>query len=134
MKKYLLTFILSVAGLSIASAEEPVQGIIVTYEGSETSYKLVDMPAVKYETVEGVQNAVLYLKDQAEPVLSVALAEGKKLTIAYGEYVPTGIKGVASDKVTVTEQGGKKFIRGGKLIIIGKDGKMYDAAGIEIKK
>ncbi|MBQ0056450.1 MAG: hypothetical protein KBT20_02230 [Bacteroidales bacterium] len=134
MKKYLLTFILSVAGLSIASADEPVQGIIATYEGSETSYKLEDMPTVKYETVEGVQNAVLYLKDQAEPVLSVALADGKKLTIAYGEYVPTGINGVALDKAVITEKGGKKFINGGKLIIIGKDGKMYNAAGVEIIK
>ena len=136
MKKYLLTFILSVAGLSIASAQEPVQGIIATYEGSETSYKLEDMPTVKYETVEGVQNAVLYLKDQAEPILKVALAEGKTLVIAYGEYnpTPTAIEGVATDKVTITERNGKKFINGGKLIIIGKDGKMYDAAGIEINK
>lgn len=135
MKKYLLTFILSVAGLSIASAEEPVQGIIATYEGSETSYKLEDMPTVKYETVEGVQNAVLYLKDQTEPVLSVALAEGKTLVIVYGEYNPTAnaIEGVI-DKVSITERNGKKFIQGGKLIIIGKDGKMYDAAGIEIIK
>ena len=135
MKKYLLTFILSVAGLSIASAEEPVQGIIATYDGSETSYKLEDMPTVKYETVEGVQNAVLYLKDQAEPVLSVALAEGKTLVVAYGEYVPptpTGIEGAATDKVTITERNGKKFIQGGKLIVIGKDGKMYNAAGVEI--
>ena len=134
MKKYLLTFIMSVAGLSIASAQEPVQGIIATYEGSETSYKLEDVPTVKYETVEDVQYALLYLKDQAEPVLSVALAEGKTLTISYGEYVPTSIEGVVTDKVTITEQGGKKFIQGGKLIIIGKDGKMYNAAGVEIIK
>lgn len=134
MKKYLLTFILSVAGLSIASADEPIKGIIATYEGSETSYKLEDMPTVKYETVEGVQHAVLYLKDQAEPVLSVALAEGKTLIITYGEYVPTGIDGIASDKAVITERNGKKFIQGGKLIIIGKDGKMYNAAGVEIIK
>lgn len=134
MKKYLLTFILSVAGLSIASADEPIKGIIATYEGSETSYKLEDIPTVKYETVEGVQHAVLYLKDQAEPVLSVALAEGKTLIITYGEYVPAGIDGIASDKAVITERNGKKFIQGGKLIIIGKDGKMYNAAGVEIIK
>lgn len=133
MKKYLLTFILTVAGLGIASAEESVQGIIATYEGSKTSYKLEDMPTVKYETVEGVQHAVLYLKDQTEPVLSVALAEGKTLVVAYGEYA-TAIEGIATDKATITERNGKKFIQGGKLIIIGKDGKMYDAAGVEIKK
>lgn len=136
MKKYLLTFILSVAGLSIASAEDVVKGIIATYDGSDTSYKLMDMPTVKYETVGDVKHAVLYLKDLAEPVLNVALAEGKTFVIAYGEYdpTPTAIEGVATDKVTITECNGKKFFNGGKLIIIGKDGKMYDAAGIEINK
>ncbi len=118
----------------MASAGEPVNGIIATYDGSDTSYKLEDVPTIKYETVEGVQHAVLYLKDQADPVLSVALADGKKLTIAYGEYVPTGIEGVTSDKVIITERNGKKFIKGGKLIIIGKDGKKYNATGVEINK
>ena len=134
MKKYLLTFILSAVGLSFASAEEPVQGIIVSYEGSETSYKLEDMPTVKCETIEGVQYAVLYLKDNPDPVLSVVLAEGKKLTVAYGEYASTGIGGVKSDKVTITERNGKKFFNGGKIIVIARDGKMYNAAGVEIKK
>lgn len=132
MKKYLLTFIMSVAGLSMACADDPVQGIIATYEGSTTSYKLESMPTVKYETVEDVQYAVLYLKDQAEPVLSVALSEGKKLTIAYGEYTPTGISNVVADKVHITVRNGKKLINGGKLIIIDKDGKMYDATGAQL--
>lgn len=135
MKKILLSFILAVAGISMASAGEPIKGIIATYDGAETSYKLEDMPTVKYETVEGVQHAVLYLKDVAEPVLKVALAEGKQLVVAYGEYdpTPTAIEGVAADKVTITEKGGRKFIQGGKLIIIGKDGKQYNAAGAVIK-
>lgn len=132
MKKYLLTFILSVAGLCMACADDPVQGIIATYEGSTTSYKLESMPTVKYETVEGVQHAVLYLKDKAEPVLSVALAEGKKLTVAYGEYMLTGIDHVASDKAHITVRHGKKYISGGRLIIIDKIGKMYDAAGTQL--
>ena len=133
MKKILLSFILIVAGLSSASADEPIKGIIATYDGSDTSYKLENVPTVKYETVEGVQHAVLYLKDQAGPVLSVALAEGKTLTIVYGEYTPTGIDGVVSDKAFISERNGKKLIQGGKLIIIDKNGKMYNAAGVEIK-
>lgn len=124
MKKYLLLLILLVTGLGVASAAEPVKGIIATYDGADTSYKLEDMPTIKYENVEGVQHAVLYLKDMAEPVLSVALAEGKQLVVVYGEYEPTGV-----DKVTITERNGKKVINGGKLIIISKDGKMFDAAG-----
>lgn len=136
MKKIFLSFILSVAGFSKALAEEPVQGIIVTYDGSDTSYKLEDMPTVKYETVEGVQHAVLYLKDLAEPVLSVPLAKGKTLVIAYGEYDPTqaSIEGIASDKAHITERNGKKYVQGGKLIIIDKDGKMYNAAGVLLKR
>lgn len=130
MKKNLLSFILMVAGFGVANADEPIKGIIATYNGADTNYKLEDMPIIKYETVGDVQHAVLYLKGQAEPVLSVALAEGQTLTIAYGEYVPTGINGVVSDKVSITERNGKKFFQGGKLIIIGKDGKMYNAAGV----
>ena len=136
MKKLILSFILSVAGLSMASAEEPIQGIIATYDGSETCYKLEDMPTVMYEVVDGVNHAVLYLKNQGDPVLSVPLAEGKTLVVTYGEYVPptpTAIDDV-TDKVTITEQHGKKIIRGGKLIIIAKDGRMFNAAGIEINK
>lgn len=133
MKKYLLTAILSFAGFGIASAEAPVTGIIVTINGWDTCYKLEDVPTVKYETVEGVSHAFLYLKDQTEPVLRVALADGKTLTITYGEYIPPVTNGLASEKVVITEQDGKKVIQGGKLIIIGKDGRMYNAAGVEIK-
>lgn len=135
MKKYLFLFILAVAGFCTASAGEPVKGIIATYEGSDTSYKLEDMPTIKYETIEGTKLAVLFLKDQVAPVLSVVLAEGKQLVVVYGEYVPptpTAIEGVA-DKVVITERNGKKVVNGGKLIIIGKDGKMYDATGLQIK-
>lgn len=133
MKKYLISFILMVAGFGVANADEPVKGLFVTGNGWDTSYKLVDLPTIKYETVKGVNHAVLYLKKQAEPVLRLALADGKTLTITYGEYVPPVPNGLASEKVVITEQGGKKFIQGGKLIIIGKDGKRYNAAGVEIK-
>lgn len=135
MKKYLLSFILSVAGLAVASAQEPVQGIIATYDGSETSYMLEDMPTVMYETEDGVQHAVLYLQGQAEPVLNVALADGVELVITYGEYVPTtptAIEDAELDKAIITERHGRKIIKGGKLIIISKDGKMYDLSGVQI--
>lgn len=121
----------------MANAQETVNGIIVTFDGAETSYKLEEVPTIKYETVEGVEHAVFYLKDVEEPVLTVPLAEGKKITVIYGEYVPptpTGIDNVAADKAHITVQNGKKLIKGGKIVIIAKDGKMYDAAGLEIKK
>lgn len=132
MKKYLFSFILSLAGLGIASADEPVSGIIATYEGAATSYKLSDVPTVKYETVEGVRHAVLYLQGIAQPVLSLPLADDKELIVTYGEYDPTAIESVAGDKVAITERNGRKLIQGGKLIIIGKDGRKYNTAGIEL--
>ena len=134
MKRILLLFILSVAGLGLAGATEAVKGIIATYNGAETSYKLSDVPTVRYETIEGVPNAVLYVKDNATPVLSVPLAEGKTLTIVYGEYVPSAIDAPEADRATIINQDGRKFIKGGKLIIVGKDGRMYNAAGIEINE
>lgn len=134
MKKTLLSIILSVVATGMACADEPIKGIIATYDGAETSYKLEDVPTVQYEEVEGVKNAVLYLKDVEKPVLKVALAEGKELVVTYGEYqIPTGINGVSADKASIVSRNGKKYIMGGKLIVIGKDGKQYDAAGVEIK-
>ncbi len=135
MKKILFSFILSVMGLCMAFADESVMGIFATFDGSEVSYKLADVPIVKYDSVGDVQNAVLYLKDVAEPVLRVALTDGVQLTIVYGEYhSSTDIGNAKPDKAHITEQNGKKIIQGGKLIIIDKDGKMYNAEGIIIKK
>ena len=136
MKKILFSFILSVTGLCMAFAAEPVMGIFATYDGSEISYKLADVPIVKYDSVGAVQNAVLYLKDVEEPVLRVSLTAGVQLTIVYGEYHsdPTDIGNAKPDKAHITEQNGKKIIYGGRLIIIDKDGKMYNAEGITIKQ
>lgn len=45
----------------------------------------------------------------------------------------TAIEGVADNAIS-TQRGGKKVIQGGKLIIIGNNGKKYNTVGIEIKK
>lgn len=128
-KKFLLTFILSVAGLSVASADGATQGIFVTYDGAKTSYKLEEVPTIKYNLVNGVQYAALYLEDSREPVLNVELIEGNVLTVVIGEFLTTGIDNIASEKAVITEKNGRKLIQGGKLIIVGKDGKLYDTAG-----
>lgn len=128
-KKFLLTFILSVAGLSVASADGATQGIFVTYDGAKTSYKLEEVPTIKYNLVNGVQYAALYLEDSREPVLNVELIEGNVLTVVIGEFLTTGIDNIASEKAVITEKNGRKLIQGGKLIIVSKDGKLYDTAG-----
>lgn len=133
MKRILLLFIFSVVGIGIACADEPIKGIIVTYDGAETSYKLEEIPTVKYEMVGSVNHAVLYLKDKAEPVLSVALAKGKSLKVIYGEYIPSAIYDVNASKAVIIEKEGKKYIHGGKLIIIGKDNQYYNVKGEKIQ-
>lgn len=132
MKKILLSFILAASGFVVASADEPMSGIIATYEGSEVCYMLADIPIVKYETIKGVQYATLYLQNMADPVLCVALVNDKKLIIAYCEYTATTIGEATNGNAVITERNGKKVIQGGKLIIIDKDGKKYNATGREI--
>lgn len=129
MKKILFLFFLLIVGLNFAVAATPIKGIFATYDGAETSYKLSDFPKVVYEQVGGVKHAVLYLKGQSTSVLSVPLVEGKQLVIVYGEYTTNSIDGIVSNEATIVEKDGKKYIQGGKIVIIGNDGKMYDATG-----
>lgn len=106
-------------------------GIIVTYQGAETSYRFDEMPTVKY-TGEGTnQSAALYIKGSGSPVATFPL-HGKKLIVTYSEY-STSIDGVTADKAVITERNGKKIVQGGKLIIVSKDGRKYDINGTEIK-
>lgn len=129
MKKILLSFLLSASGLCMVSAEDIENGILVTYEGSETCYSFEDMPTIQYETVGDERYAVLFLKHLTEPVLRVALTGDSQLVVVYGDF-SDGIGEVKADKVTVSERDGRKVIQGGRLIIIGRDGRKYDAKGV----
>jgi len=129
MKKLLLSFVLMVAALSCAKGQEKVKGIMCTYEGSETTFAFTDVPTVKYATEEGVQKAQLYVTGAEDPAATFTLADSKQLVITYGEFTPTAIEGVSADKATITERDGKKYIQGGRLIIVGKDGKKHDLTG-----
>lgn len=130
MKKVFLTFILSVACMGSVFSDEPIKGVIATYDGADASYKLEEVPTVKYETQDGVKHAVLYLKGVSEPVLRVALADGKKLEVFYCEH-STGVG--EAGRVRIEEKGGRKYVRGGRLVIIDRSGRKYDASGVEIK-
>lgn len=118
---------MSVSVWGIVRAEN-VKGIMATYEGARTTYAFTETPTVKYVTEEGIQYAQLYVAGSAKPVASFQLAKGKQLLITYAEFEPSGIDGVAVDKVAVTMRNGKKYVRGGRLVII-KDGKQYDVDG-----
>lgn len=126
MKKLTLT-LLSFFMISMAHAEGNT-AIYVWVDGSSTCYKLESMPKVTYK--EG--SAVLTLKGETEPELTLLLADGKKLKITYGEYQETATCVNSIDKTLskVTQNG--KYISGGKLIIV-KNGIKYDSKGIEVK-
>lgn len=123
------------AQYTVLEPEPPVNynGIIATYEGAETSYLLSTFPIVKYTVVEEVQHAQLFIEGEEEAVADFVLAEGKSLVVAFGEYEePTGIN-AASDKATITTRAGKTLVKGGRLIIIDKNGMKYDATGVQVK-
>ena len=86
MKKYLLSFILSVA--AFASANAGYTGILVTDNGGQKTYYLFEeQPTVKYQEVSSVMNACLYVKGETNPVVSVPLTDGAKLTVRYDDFV-----------------------------------------------
>ncbi len=131
MKRLLNLFLLLML-VGSAYAASVGAGIIVTYQGAETSYRFDEMPTVKYTGEGNNQSAVLYVKGSGSPVATFQL-HGKKLIVTYSEYVPTSIEGVPADKAVITERNGKKIVQGGKLIIVSKDGRKYDINGTEIK-
>ena len=87
MKKFLLSFILSVAAFASANADG-YTGIVVTDNGGQKTYYLFEeQPAVKYQTVDDVVNACLYVTGETSPVVSVPLTNGAKLTVRFDDFV-----------------------------------------------
>ena len=127
MKKHLLLLALALSS-GLTAMAETYDGIIAYVDGGSTSYLLSQMPTVTYS--EG--SAILTVDGQK--VAQVALQDGNELKITYGTYVPTEVKGIEDEKVkSETSPSGRAVIRGGKLIIIGKNGKQYDASGKIVK-
>ena len=87
MKKFLFSFILSVADFASANADG-YTGILVTdNEGQKTYYLFEEQPAVRYQSVDDVMNACLYVTGVTDPVVSVPLTNGAKLTVRYDDFV-----------------------------------------------
>lgn len=116
----------------LASAENTVSGIIVTCSGSETCYKLSEMPTITYHEVKGVKIAQLSITGDPNPVVSIPLENGATLSITYGTYTSAGIGTISSDKIIQKDINGKKIFTGGHIIIIDREGKKHDINGITI--
>lgn len=86
MKKYLLSFILSVAAFAPSYADG-YTGVLVDNGTQKTYYLFSEQPTVKYQLVEGVMNACLYAEGGETPVVSVPLTGGAKLSVKYDAFV-----------------------------------------------
>ena len=125
MKQLFLLAVMLTCWLT-AIADTVYDGIIVYVEGTENAYLLSEMPTVTYSA----NNAILTV--DGKQVASFALNDGKEVTITYGKYSLSGISTIETQSDKVRRVG--KYITGGKLIVIGKDGKQYDTAGTLIKE
>lgn len=86
MKKLLLSFILSVAGLCSAHADG-YTGVLVDNGTQKAYYLFSEQPTVKYQSIGGVMNACFYAEGAATPVVSVPLTSGAKLSVKYDAFV-----------------------------------------------
>ena len=86
MKKFLFSIILSVAAFASANAEG-YTGILVTNGNQNTYYLFEEQPAVKYKSVDDIMNACLYVTGVTDPVVSVPLTDGAKLTVRFDDFV-----------------------------------------------
>ena len=122
-----LFLLLCTAALSFGSAYGYTDAIYAWVEGGETCYKLSSYPRVVYSS-DG-KSAQLFVGDNTAPSVSVNLSEGKKLKITFGEYDETksSVKDAEAGNGKVSMSG--KYIYGGHLIIVGRDGRLYNAKG-----
>lgn len=132
-KKILFFFAMMLMSIGMAHADEAFTGVLVTTPDGATTYALSEVPRISYTKTGTTVTAKLFISSSQTTVASVVLQDGKTLKAEWATYTPTAIDEVTSDKATTFTKEGRKYITGGRLIIIGKDGKQYDAAGMEIK-
>lgn len=128
MKKIsIIAAVLMSSVLNIHANDNTIDGIFAWVNGSNTCYKLSEIPKVTYQG----KTAILTLGDSSTPELTIELNDETMLEVTYGKYVTSGIEDIPSNSSTKVVKEGK-YIRGGQLIIV-KDGKQYSINGTEIK-
>lgn len=85
MKKYLLSFMLSVVAFASASADG-YTGVLVTNGDQKTCYLFEEQPVMRRKVVDGVMNACLYIAGNADPIVSVPLKNGAKLSTNFANF------------------------------------------------
>ena len=124
MKRLLFLIFTTMLALPIM-ADNAYKGVIVYSEGGDVAYALQDIPTLKYDKGE-----VVLLVENVE-VARMKVTDKKDVMVVYAAYETTGVDTPDAKPSKVTRVG--KVITGGRLIIIGKDGRKYDASGKEVK-
>ena len=102
---------------------ESYNGVMVYAEGSETAYLLSEMPQVTYR-----EGCALLTVGGAE-VTRVALSKGQQLVVTWCNTEEAALTQVTNDSVSDAVRGEAKQLRGRRLIIVGRDGRLRDVSG-----
>lgn len=133
-KRFTLLLSLILIGIGCIHAQDPVKGVFVTANGMKISYLFSQVPTITYtDGTGGIRIAQLTIQGEEVPVVTVELKDGAKLTVIYGEFIPTEIEETAASTNPIVEKAGRKYISAGRLVIISADGKKYNVSGAEIK-
>lgn len=87
MKKTLFSLLMSVVALAPAHADE-YTGILVTDGNQKVYYLFEEQPVVKYQYVNGVTRACVYLNPavSTDPVFTVRLSSGSTMTVSFDKF------------------------------------------------
>lgn len=117
MKKYLLSFILSVAALASTHADG-YTGVLVTNGDQKSCYLFEEQPTVKYKNIDGMMSACFYVAGQEDPVVVVPVQTGAKLSAKFNKFV----------RVTLNSEGYATFSAGDASFVVNEGVTAYKAA------
>lgn len=104
MNRFLLSFILCITAFTSAIAEKYTGIQVTNSNGQKIYYLFEEKPTVKYVSVEGVTNACLYVMGKAEPVVSIPMKGGAKLSLRYDTCIKTQLNNAGFATFSCTEQ------------------------------
>lgn len=139
MKKYLLSFILSVAAFAPTYADGYTGVVVTDNEGQNTYYLFEEQPTVKYQEVGGVMNACLCVTGEPDPVVSVPLTSGAKLSVKYDAFLCIDLNAAgygtfsAKDDSFIATEGVtayKASVSGETITLTALDGNIPAATGV----
>ena len=135
MKKYLLSFILSVAAFAPSLADGYTGVVVTDNEGQNTYYLFEETPTVKY--VDGA--ACLFAEGGLTPVVSVPLTGGAKLSVKYDAFLCVDLNAAgygtfsAKDASFIATEGVtayKASVSGETITLTALDGNIPAATGV----